>query len=482
MTKKHHNLPLLPGLFASSLLASLAVNSAHAAIDVYDSRTGELLKSTNDNELVIPYKDRLSVKIVPRNSSDKTRLEPHNTDCGVHMQSDNSAPYVFSLEPMSADSTCKFRVIAWLEPWRWTWHEDFTIAFSDDDILDPVDPVEPVEPVEPEPVAEVDGDKVVWTIGTSGQSDYMVGPVVPRSNHGNRIYCTISHFSYDDPIIYPSQPGEAHLHMFYGNTETNAFSTPSSIPSSGKSSCLGGTNYRSGIWTPALFNDRDEVVIPDSVYIYYKTFMHQDYNNLQVIPQGIEMLASLETMNAYSGYIRSNRGLKDGKPTMTMVLNFPSCVATENGQRTGSPILSYKDMPGALSTEVNSHVAYPGGPNSNEAGCPASHPYRFATPILILNYDEVAVGSNPYLSSDMMADAPALSTLHADYIFGMDPQVNQQVLRCVQESRNCNFGSVGALPERFLSEDGTQLYQYNILRPEVDRTPFGDTLKPMKMH
>jgi len=111
--------------------------------------------------------------------------------------------------------------------------------------------------------------------------------------------------------------------MFFGNTGTDAYSTPSSIPSSGKSSCTGGTNYRSGIWTPALFNDRNEVVIPDTMFIYYKTFMEYSYDKLQVIPQGIEMLASRDTLNARADAFEVKRMTKDGKcacrPSATVV-------------------------------------------------------------------------------------------------------------------------------------------------------------------
>ena len=33
------------------------------------------------------------------------------------------------------------------------------------------------------------------------------------------------HFGYDDPIVYPGQPGRSHLHMYFGNTEVDAFTT-----------------------------------------------------------------------------------------------------------------------------------------------------------------------------------------------------------------------------------------------------------------
>lgn len=45
-------------------------------------------------------------------------------------------------------------------------------------------------------------DKVVWIIGSNGKLDYVVGDIVFWSNYGNRIYCIVSYFFYDDLIIY----------------------------------------------------------------------------------------------------------------------------------------------------------------------------------------------------------------------------------------------------------------------------------------
>lgn len=80
-------------------------------------------------------------------------------------------------------------------------------------------------------------------VGGTPQSDF-------RSNHNPannyriggqfRTFCQFSHLSYDDPIIFPGQPGKSHLHMFFGNTDTNANSTIKSIINTGGSTCDGG--------------------------------------------------------------------------------------------------------------------------------------------------------------------------------------------------------------------------------------------------
>jgi hypothetical protein len=52
-----------------------------------------------------------------------------------------------------------------------------------------------------------------------------------------RTVCDYSHMNYDDPIVYPGQPGRAHLHTYFGNTLVNAFSTVNSVATTGNSTC-----------------------------------------------------------------------------------------------------------------------------------------------------------------------------------------------------------------------------------------------------
>ena len=40
-----------------------------------------------------------------------------------------------------------------------------------------------------------------------------------------RFICNAGQLRYDDPIVYPGQPGKSHLHQFYGNTSADANST-----------------------------------------------------------------------------------------------------------------------------------------------------------------------------------------------------------------------------------------------------------------
>jgi len=318
-----------------------------------------------------------------------------------------------------------------------------------------------------------------FTFGANGTTPYQVGAVTTRDAHGNRIYCVISHFSYDDPVVFPGEPGRAHLHMFWGNTATDADTTSQSILTTGSGSCEGGLDYRVGAWIPAVFNAQHEVVVPEEVFIYYKTFggPGMRYDLVQPIPQGLGMLASADTLNFSDSLISSGFGDHNGENALSFNVTFPSCVATENGQRDGQPILDFRDMSGDAANHVNSHVSYPAG--GNEVDCPLSHPYRFPTPQFIMFFDADDTGNAPYLSSDAQAGAAPLSTLHGDYMFGAHPDVNDDILQCVREARSCGFdGGRGQLPDRFFGPAG-QVYLNSVTFADgVDATPFGDTLRP----
>ena len=66
--------------------------------------------------------------------------------------------------------------------------------------------------------------------------------------------------SFDDPIVFPGQPGRSHLHTFFGNTGANADSTAESIRGTGNSTCRGGIANRSSYWVPTLIDIRDKRV------------------------------------------------------------------------------------------------------------------------------------------------------------------------------------------------------------------------------
>jgi hypothetical protein len=86
-----------------------------------------------------------------------------------------------------------------------------------------------------------------------------------------RVMCEPSHLANDDPIVYPGQPGAAHLHHFFGNTLADANSTYNSLRTTGEGSCQGGRLNRTAYWFPAMIKtDTQKVVVPDWIELYYQ--------------------------------------------------------------------------------------------------------------------------------------------------------------------------------------------------------------------
>ncbi len=114
----------------------------------------------------------------------------------------------------------------------------------------------------------------------------------PVANGGQfRTGCEFSHFAYDDPLIYPGKPGASHLHMYFGNTDVNAFSTYDSLLNSGSSTCNGQELNRTGYWVPAVFDGNGNVRIPERVVVYYKG-EGLARGNSEVYPAGAALIAT----------------------------------------------------------------------------------------------------------------------------------------------------------------------------------------------
>ena len=463
------------------LLSSRVFANVYSDVTFLDTETGfEISKLNNAQEINIPWQPEISVKVVPTKPTQKMRLETIDDNSKNACQferiegqanslSTNSKYFVFSFDPQKSATSCSVRVIGWKSPVNWLRKTDFKIKFADNLALEDSNKSTLIENI------------YQITTGTNQKSEMELGSVTKRSAHGVRIYCTVSHFSYDDPIIFPNKPGLSHLHMFVGNTSAKASSTPANLLQFGNSSCEGGTNVRSSYWTPAVFNQNNEVVLPEKEFVYYKTFSGSKsaYDKLQIIPNGLEMLANKSTLNAKEKNFINKYVTKRGKEFLLIDIFFPNCIATDNNQWNGNPILSYQDMPGELSNRINSHVAYSGGPNRNFVGCPASHPYRTPTMSLKLFYDRANLTNGWYLASDIDKTKPG-STLHADYVAAWDPESMKKISQCNRESRSCDFaGGRRQLSDRFYDSDGKQIYIHSTaLNSDLDRTPFGDRLKP----
>lgn len=334
------------------------------------------------------------------------------------------------------------------------------------------------------------------TLGSANTLELEVKPGESgRQLHGVRFGCTVSHFSYDDPVIYPGQPNKAHLHMFSGNVSANANSTATSLNAAGRSSCEGGASNLSAYWMPALFNENGEPTLPEFNFVYYKTFLGGDApdvlptNLVKPIPDGLQLLASADTAN-YAGQLKvsSLRDWRGRGEVLTLSLSFPACLAVHSS---GEPVLDYRVMPGDAARRVNSHASYPrGDPRTSAAdnSCPESHPYRIPT-LQMKAYFDIDPASGWYLASDDLRRTrlpevhsewlPKGHSLHGDYIAVWDRETIERLVECNRVGVSCAFD--GRLTDLLRGADGADLYRYvTQLEDDADRTPFTGKVPQMR--
>lgn len=289
-----------------------------------------------------------------------------------------------------------------------------------------------------------------------GYSDIRIRPwatAITKQPIGSfRTTCTRSHYSHNDPIVFPGIPGATHLHMFFGNTGTDAFSTVDSIMNSGNSTCNGGIANRSAYWVPALIDAATGAPIdPLDVGMYYKGGGPGiDPTTIVAMPDGLRVLAGNAKNKPPSGgkfrwQCLSHEGVKVTTNTvgsrvpescpigskLQMEVFFPQCW---DGKNLDSP-------------DHKSHMAYP----NYYTGCPATHPVPI--PEITFNVHWV-VGpwlSTARLSSDMYDESlPAGHSAHGDLFVGWK--------RAFSELWNLNCNINGFDCHGDLLGDGTILY------------------------
>ena len=267
-----------------------------------------------------------------------------------------------------------------------------------------------------------------------------------------RFICNPGHLAWDDPIVYPGQPGKSHLHQFFGNTKSDANSTYASLRTTGESTCNNKLN-RSAYWTPAMLNGKGGVVRPDYYAIYYKRYpadspkCKEQGKECRAIPRGLRYVFGYDMAKPKewaSGYFNcdgpgAEPGHYDDIPTamshcpigarMGAVISAPDCW---NGKDLDSP--NHRD-----------HMAYASWGNNGVYRCPATHPYVIPAFTIGAWYAVDADKATWRLSSDdMMPGLVSGTTLHADWFGAWDDTVlDMWTNGCINKQLNCSGGDLG---------------------------------------
>ncbi|MBK9587479.1 MAG: DUF1996 domain-containing protein [Sphingomonadales bacterium] len=280
-----------------------------------------------------------------------------------------------------------------------------------------------------------------------------------------RFICNASHLSYDDPIVYPGQPGKSHLHQYFGNTSADANSTYTSLRTTGSSTCNSPLN-RSAYWMPAMMNGKGQVIKPDYVSVYYKRRPKTDPLCAKIgtacvdLPRGLRFVFGYNMLNTTAkptggGYFNcQGTGAVPGHYT-TLVEAQKNCPATA---QLGAVISAPECWDGKNldSADHRSHVAYSAYIGQAYAQCPTTHPYVIPTFTMGVWYSQGTAVEPWHLSSDVMANGTMMTagtSFHADWFGAWDSSVmNMWASNCVNLLLNCSGGDLG---------NGKQLKMYS---------------------
>ncbi|MFD1787045.1 DUF1996 domain-containing protein [Sphingomonas floccifaciens] len=284
----------------------------------------------------------------------------------------------------------------------------------------------------------------------------MPGNEAPGVEGAFRFICAPSHNAYDDPIVFPGQPGKSHLHTFFGNTGTDANSTYTSLRTTGESTCNNLLN-RSAYWVPSMMHPSGRVVMPNWISIYYKRapqgsqYCSEPYAKACLpLPRGLRYVfgynmndpskSSPERMGwfncdgvgAVSGHFKSIKEAAKGCPTgakIGMLLVGPNCW---NGTELDTP-------------DHRSHMAYQYYDGIHGAPvCPSTHPYLLPFFEAGTWYTNDGTAADWKLSSDIAMNMEGGASAHADWFGAWEDEVQSLwTANCIDKALSCSGGDLG---------------------------------------
>jgi hypothetical protein len=246
------------------------------------------------------------------------------------------------------------------------------------------------------------------------------------------VRCSFVRHLRADPIVYPGRPGASHLHAFFGNESTDAYSTYRSLRR-GATSC-GLAKDTAAYWIPAVYDDGRRVE-PLIAAFYYRNRV-APASSVRPFPKGLEIIAgradaagpqptSVVYWDCDGGGSDENLDHPVDCGTTGVVsanVRFPDCW---DGRRTES-------------ANHRAHMTYSIDPDDDGSfRCPATHP----VPVPRLTYSlqfPIHDGRGLTLSSG------APRSMHADFINAWaQRKLRRLVQRCIKGQVNCGAFGLG---------------------------------------
>ncbi|MFJ3493561.1 DUF1996 domain-containing protein [Streptomyces sp. NPDC086091] len=239
--------------------------------------------------------------------------------------------------------------------------------------------------------------------------------------------CTYSHSKPDDPIVFPGLAGASHMHSFFGNKGTDAFTTTQSLLGNTATSCTPAKDL-SAYWIPTLY-DRGAAVEPEGMIVYYGSRL-PDTTATVPFPQGFRMI---------SGDARSQVATPAGSPNQFWCAgaggeigrsadgNWPICAPTAK--------LTYQlvfpdcwDGKNLDSPDHKSHVAF-----TYDGKCSGAYPVAIPNVSFVFTYPTTGASGALSLASGMA------SSIHGDFFNAWDNDaLGHRVKDCIIQRAKCN--------------------------------------------
>ena len=266
----------------------------------------------------------------------------------------------------------------------------------------------------------------------AGTAALVPGPV-KRASHISegdvrfKTTCNFDHAASDDPIVFPNQPGAAHLHDFTGRIGVTASTTTYDELLLGRTTCNDSQDL-AAYWTPAVFINgvkRD----PVRTTAYYRRGSKD--GTIRAYPDGLKIIAghSLTDLSAPAG--RTGWQCNEAAPPtptpgdcttdLTMRVQFPDCW---DGKSTDS-------------ADHRSHMAYSTYSDRKDANvCPRSHRVQVPQLTTYTHYGEVPAGATITLSSGDVEHG-----VHGDFFNGwVRVRLIERIDTCLNQLQRCESG------------------------------------------
>ncbi len=238
------------------------------------------------------------------------------------------------------------------------------------------------------------------------------------------VECLYSHAATDDPIVYPGRPGQSHLHVFFGNTDVDAFTTIASL-AQGETTCDQPLD-RAAYWAPALLRGA-EVLTPVKSTAYYRPGEGIDPSTVQPFPEGLMMVGgnsgargeqplSIVAWSCGAGIERAVLPPECSQGRyLRLLVTFPDCW----------------DGVHLDSDDHHAHVAY-----SSRGACPDGFPVSIVQ--LQFSVEYPVWGS----TEGLLLASGGLTTGHADFMNGWDQaKLASEVQLCIHREVVCGVAS-----------------------------------------